>query len=119
MHGKTSDIIHDGLTIFKGLQNPFVAGRYHSLLVDRKTLPVVLMISAETEQGEIMGLRHRDFLVEGIQFHPESILTPSGKRILKNFLDLTKRTIHISGPRPFRGAEMESPAGLQKAGDAL
>ena len=61
MHGKTSDIIHDGLTIFKGLQNPFVAGRYHSLLVDRKTLPEVLVISAETEQGEIMGLRHRDY----------------------------------------------------------
>ena len=90
MHGKTSPILNDGKTIFKGLPNPFIAGRYHSLLVERATLPSCLEISAETEEGEIMGLRHKEFLVEGIQFHPESILTPHGKRIIKNFLDMIK-----------------------------
>jgi anthranilate synthase/aminodeoxychorismate synthase-like glutamine amidotransferase len=86
MHGKTSQIINDGRTIFQGLPNPFVAGRYHSLLVEKNTLPDCLEISAETEQGEIMGIRHKEYRVEGIQFHPESVLTPNGKRILKNFL---------------------------------
>jgi anthranilate synthase/aminodeoxychorismate synthase-like glutamine amidotransferase len=90
MHGKTSPILNDGQTIFKGLPNPFIAGRYHSLLVERASLPSCLEISAETEEGEIMGLRHKGFLVEGIQFHPESILTPHGKRIIKNFLDMIK-----------------------------
>jgi len=90
MHGKTSPVHSDGKTIFKGLPNPFTAGRYHSLLVERATLPSCLEISAETEEGEIMGLRHKEFLVEGIQFHPESILTPHGKRIIKNFLDMIK-----------------------------
>ncbi len=90
MHGKTSPVLHDGKTIFKGLGNPFTAGRYHSLIVDRKTLPACLEISAETEEGEIMGLRHKTYIVEGIQFHPESILTPSGKRIIKNFLTLIR-----------------------------
>ena len=89
MHGKTSPIINDGKTIFAGLPNPFIAGRYHSLLVRRETLPVCLEISAETAEGEIMGLRHRDYPVEGIQFHPESVLTPQGKRIIKNFLKYT------------------------------
>jgi len=88
MHGKTSPIINDGMTIFKGLPNPFIAGRYHSLLIEESTLPSCLMISARTEEGEIMGLRHREYAVEGIQFHPESILTPQGKRILRNFLEL-------------------------------
>ncbi|HBH86541.1 MAG TPA: anthranilate/aminodeoxychorismate synthase component II [Syntrophaceae bacterium] len=88
MHGKTSPVLNDGKTIFKGLPNPFTAGRYHSLLVERPTLPSCLEISAETEEGEIMGLRHKEYLVEGIQFHPESILTPHGKRIIKNFLDM-------------------------------
>lgn len=88
MHGKVSPILNDGKTIFKGLANPFPAGRYHSLLVDRGTLPDCLEVSAETAEGEIMGLRHRDYPVEGIQFHPESILTPNGKRILRNFLKL-------------------------------
>jgi anthranilate synthase/aminodeoxychorismate synthase-like glutamine amidotransferase len=83
-------IMH-GKTIFSGLGNPFTAGRYHSLLVDRKTHPPCLEISAETAEGEIMGLRHRTYKVEGIQFHPESILTPSGKRIIKNFLALINR----------------------------
>jgi anthranilate synthase/aminodeoxychorismate synthase-like glutamine amidotransferase len=88
MHGKTSPIINDGMTIFKGLPNPFIAGRYHSLLIEQSTLPSCLMISARTVEGEIMGLRHHKYAVEGIQFHPESILTPQGKRILRNFLEL-------------------------------
>jgi anthranilate synthase/aminodeoxychorismate synthase-like glutamine amidotransferase len=86
MHGKTSQISNDGRTIFQGLPNPFVAGRYHSLIVEKSSLPACLEISAETEQGEIMGIRHKEYQVEGIQFHPESVLTPNGKRILKNFL---------------------------------
>jgi len=88
MHGKTSPIRNDGRTIFQGLPSPFPAGRYHSLIVERETLPGCLEVSAETEEGEIMGLRHRAWPVEGIQFHPESILTPSGKRIIRNFLHL-------------------------------
>lgn len=88
MHGKTSQIMNDGRTIFKGLPNPFVAGRYHSLIVARHSLPSCLEISAQTEEGEIMGIRHLKYPVEGIQFHPESILTPNGKRIIKNFLDM-------------------------------
>ena len=88
MHGKTSPILNDGKTIFKGLPSPFIAGRYHSLLVERDSLPSCLEISAETEEGEIMGFRHQEYPVEGIQFHPESILTPQGKRIIKNFLDM-------------------------------
>jgi anthranilate synthase/aminodeoxychorismate synthase-like glutamine amidotransferase len=87
MHGKTSPILNDGRTIFQGLPSPFPAGRYHSLIVERETLPDCLEVSAETEEGEIMGLRHREWPVEGIQFHPESILTPQGKRIIRNFLD--------------------------------
>ena len=94
MHGKTSPIINDGKTIFKGLPNPFTAGRYHSLLVERNSLPSCLEISAETEEGEIMGIRHPEYPVEGIQFHPESILTPHGKRIIKNYLEMiTKKEI--------------------------
>ena len=91
MHGKTSPILNDGKTIFKGLPSPFPAGRYHSLLVERQSLPYCLEVSAETEEGEIMGLRHKEYLVEGIQFHPESILTPGGKRIIRNFLQLIDR----------------------------
>lgn len=91
MHGKTSQVINDGRTIFKGLPNPMTAGRYHSLIVARDTLPSCLEISAETEEKEIMGLRHREYPVEGIQFHPESILTPNGKRLIKNFLDTYTR----------------------------
>jgi len=88
MHGKTSPVFNDGRTIFRGLPNPFPAGRYHSLLVRRETLPPVFEISAETKEGEIMALRHCDYPLEGVQFHPESVLTPSGKRILRNFLEL-------------------------------
>jgi len=88
MHGKTSPIHHDGKGIFAGLPSPFEATRYHSLLVKRETFPDVLEISAETVEGEIMGLRHREFPVHGVQFHPESILTLEGKRLLQNFLRL-------------------------------
>ncbi len=91
MHGKTSPVFNDGRTIFRGLPNPFPAGRYHSLLVKRETLPPLFEISAETKEGEIMGLRHCDYPLEGVQFHPESVLTPSGKRILRNFLELNLR----------------------------
>jgi anthranilate synthase/aminodeoxychorismate synthase-like glutamine amidotransferase len=88
MHGKVSDIHHDGKTLFAGLPQPFAATRYHSLLVERETLPECLEISAETEDGIIMGVRHREFQVEGVQFHPESILTAQGKPLLENFLRL-------------------------------
>ena len=88
MHGKTSMIQHDNRTIFKGLPNPFEATRYHSLIIKRETLPAVLEISAWTDDGIIMGVRHRQFKVEGVQFHPESILTGAGKDLLSNFLKL-------------------------------
>jgi len=88
MHGKTSMIHHDGKTIFRDLPNPFEATRYHSLLVNRAKVPDCLEVSAETVEGEIMGLRHRTLGVEGVQFHPESILTAAGKDLLRNFLKL-------------------------------
>jgi para-aminobenzoate synthetase component 2 len=88
MHGKTSDIFHDGRTIFEGLPDPFRATRYHSLVVSPDTLPRCLMVSAKTEDGVIMGLRHREMVVEGVQFHPESILTDAGKNLLSNFVNL-------------------------------
>lgn len=88
MHGKTSLIHHDGKTIFKGLPDPFEATRYHSLIVKRETLPSSLEISAETDEGEIMGIRHKEFKIEGVQFHPESILTAVGKDLLRNFIEL-------------------------------
>ncbi|MBI1845849.1 MAG: aminodeoxychorismate/anthranilate synthase component II [Candidatus Rokubacteria bacterium] len=86
MHGKTSEIHHDGRGVYAGVGNPFVATRYHSLVVLRDTVPADLEITAWTDQGEIMGLRHRRHPVEGVQFHPESILTTEGKRLLANFL---------------------------------
>ena len=86
MHGKTSLIHHDGQGIFRGVPNPFEATRYHSLLIERETVPSCLEISAQTAEGEIMGVRHRSHPVEGVQFHPESILTQSGKALLANFL---------------------------------
>jgi anthranilate synthase/aminodeoxychorismate synthase-like glutamine amidotransferase len=88
LHGKTSEVFHDGKTIFRGLAKPFTATRYHSLIVERKSLPRVLEISAETSDGTIMGLRHRKLRVEGVQFHPESVLTGPGMQLLKNFLSL-------------------------------
>jgi anthranilate synthase/aminodeoxychorismate synthase-like glutamine amidotransferase len=88
MHGKSSSIHHDGRTIYQGLPNPFQAIRYHSLLIERESLPDCLEISAETKEGEIMGVRHKDLAVEGVQFHPESIMTQGGKILLKNFLEM-------------------------------
>jgi para-aminobenzoate synthetase component 2 len=88
MHGKSSAVYHDGRTIYRGLPNPFQAIRYHSLLVERESLPDCLEISAETKEGEIMGVRHKNFVVEGVQFHPESIMTQGGKILLKNFLEM-------------------------------
>ncbi len=88
MHGKTSLIYHDGETIFTGLPNPFEATRYHSLLIKKETLPDCFEITAWTDSDEIMGVRHREFMLEGVQFHPESILTKVGKDLLRNFLQL-------------------------------
>jgi len=88
VHGKASEVRHDGRSIFSDLESPFKAGRYHSLIVERETLPACLEVSAETSDGVIMGLRHREKKIEGVQFHPESILTPEGKKLLNNFLTL-------------------------------
>ncbi|WP_273000437.1 anthranilate synthase component II [Hydrogenibacillus schlegelii] len=87
MHGKTSEIVHDGKTLYKGLPSPFVATRYHSLIVEEESLPDVFEVSARTAEGELMGLRHRRLPLEGVQFHPESILTDGGMDLLRNFLD--------------------------------
>ena len=88
VHGKASEICHDGRTIFEGLDYRFKAGRYHSLVVERESLPECLEVSATTPDGVIMGLRHREMKIEGVQFHPESILTTDGKKLLSNFLRL-------------------------------
>ena len=90
-HGKTSEIKHDGKGIFRSVENPLTATRYHSLIVERKSLPRELEVTAETKDGVIMGLRHRKYKLEGVQFQPESVLTESGKQILKNFLELEGR----------------------------
>jgi anthranilate synthase component 2 len=101
MHGKTSPILHDGRGLFRGLPSPFEATRYHSLLVERATLPSALEVSAWTAEGEIMGLRHREQVVEGVQFHPESILTSEGKALLGNFLEIARRGAYSgAGARP-------------------
>ena len=89
MHGKTSPITHDGRTIYAGLSNPFQAGRYHSLAAEAASLPPVLEVTARSERGEIMGVRHRQLPMEGVQFHPESVLTPEGNRLLGNFLAMS------------------------------
>lgn len=86
MHGKTSKIHHDGKTIFEGIEDPFEATRYHSLIIEKESLPECFEVTSWTAEGEIMGIRHKELLVEGIQFHPESILTKEGKNILKNFI---------------------------------
>jgi len=88
MHGKTSQVTHDGKNLFRNLPNPFVATRYHSLVLKRETLPDCLEVTAESEDGEIMGIRHREYFIEGVQFHPESILTTCGKTMLGNFLEM-------------------------------
>ena len=86
MHGKTSRIYHDGRGLYEGLPNPFEVGRYHSLIADESSLPTELEIASYTSEGEIMGVRHKELPIEGVQFHPESILTPQGPRLLQNFL---------------------------------
>lgn len=86
MHGKTSMVSHDGQSIFEGLSNPFEVGRYHSLCAEQDSLPAALQITAETDRGEIMGVRHKTLPVEGVQFHPESVLTPEGDRLMMNFM---------------------------------
>jgi len=91
MHGKTSPIKHDGRDLFEDMPNPFTATRYHSLVIRRDSVPECLEITAETDEGEIMGVRHRHFPIWGVQFHPESILTENGRQILKNFLKLQRR----------------------------
>jgi len=87
MHGKMSEILHDSKTIYRSLKNPFSAMRYHSLVIDPDRLPADLSISAQTSDQVVMGVRHRSYPIEGVQFHPESILTEEGKKLLKNFLD--------------------------------
>jgi len=88
VHGKSSTIYHDKSNLFRYVKNPFPAGRYHSLVVDRESLPECLVISAESEDGEIMALRHKDYPVEGVQFHPESIMTDEGMKIIRNFCSI-------------------------------
>ena len=88
MHGKTSLIYHSGKNIYKGLKNPFIATRYHSLVIEKKSIPSVLKVEAKSEDGEIMGIKHKKYNVYGVQFHPESILTESGKKLIKNFLNI-------------------------------
>ena len=102
MHGKTSTVFHQGEGIFAGLPNPFEATRYHSLTVERASLPDVLEVTAETSDGVVMGIRHRDLAIEGVQFHPESILTPSGPRLLANFLAAPATTSSNSPPEAGR-----------------
>ncbi|MBO8158771.1 aminodeoxychorismate/anthranilate synthase component II [Thermosyntropha sp.] len=102
MHGKISKIYHDGKGIYKGLSNPFAATRYHSLIVDKKGLPDDIMVVSSTKEGEVMGIRHRYLPIEGVQFHPESIMTAEGKKIIKNFIDFTYK---------WEGLKMKSNAG--------
>ncbi|SFS86236.1 anthranilate synthase component II [Marininema halotolerans] len=93
MHGKTSPVYHDGKTLFRGLSSPFRANRYHSLIVDRKSIPPEFEVSAETAEGEVMAIRHRHYPLEGVQFHPESILTEEGKRMLANFMETVRPVV--------------------------
>jgi len=100
MHGKTSQMYHQSQGVFRDLPMPFAANRYHSLIVERATLPHALEITAETADGLIMGLRHRTYPVEGVQFHPESIMTPVGKDLLRNFLDIQLKSRDARGATP-------------------
>lgn len=93
MHGKTSDIEHDGKTIFEGLKNPLVATRYHSLIVKPETAPNCFTVTAQTKEGEIMAIRHNDLPIEGVQFHPESIMTSFGKEMLRNFIETYRKEV--------------------------
>lgn len=99
MHGKVSTVTSDGKALYRGIASPFKAMRYHSLAVDRETLPSTLEITSEAEDGEIMGIRHRNHFTEGLQFHPESIMTSVGKRLLRNFLKLTEASAFQSVQR--------------------
>lgn len=90
LHGKTSQIYHDGKGVYEGLPNPFEATRYHSLLIEKESLPGKLEVTAWTDEGEIMGVRHKEYLIEGVQFHPESILTKHGKDLLRNFIRIAR-----------------------------
>ncbi|WP_163102890.1 aminodeoxychorismate/anthranilate synthase component II [Peribacillus alkalitolerans] len=96
MHGKTSPVYHDGKTTFEGMPNPFIATRYHSLIVKKETLPDCFEISAWTEEGEIMAIRHKELPVEGVQFHPESIMTQNGKQLLRNFVGFYTKAEQIT-----------------------
>lgn len=89
MHGKTSMVSHDGRSIFAGISNPFEVGRYHSLCAEEDSLPEMLEVTAQTDRGEIMGVRHKTLPVEGVQFHPESVLTPEGERLMANFMRMS------------------------------
>ena len=115
MHGKTSPIQHKGQGVFAGLPNPFEATRYHSLVIRRDTMPACLEITAETAEGEIMGVRHRHYALEGVQFHPESALTHSGKALLRNFLSLTNPASSGSGGKnqSLAGTAMAVAGGAQ------
>lgn len=97
MHGKTSNIYHDGKGIFQGIPSPFRAVRYHSLVIDESTLPVDIQITARSDDGEIMGIEHKKYPIWGVQFHPESILTEHGKKLLENFLKLARENKPVSG----------------------
>lgn len=102
-HGKTSEIAHDGQAIYAGLPNPFTATRYHSLIIDPATMPAVFEITARSEDGVIQGIRHKELPIEGVQFHPESILTISGKDLLRNFLKMCGTTVNDSNTVPVLG----------------
>lgn len=107
MHGKKSQVFHSGQGVFYGLSNPLEVVRYHSLIVDRKSLPSCLEVTGETAEGEIMGLRHREHLIEGVQFHPESVQTQSGLQLLRNFLDSARKP-HSSCPEKMSGLLSET-----------
>jgi len=96
MHGKTSPVTHDGRTLFQGLSQPFEAGRYHSLIAESASLPASLEVTARTAEGEIMGVRHRSLPIEGVQFHPESILTPEGPKLMANFLRIGEEATNVA-----------------------
>lgn len=99
MHGKTSPIYHDGKSVYQNIPAPFLATRYHSLILERESLPDCFVVSSWTEEGEIMGIRHKDWPLEGVQFHPESIMTESGKQLLYNFLEANRNKRHVGLPK--------------------
>lgn len=115
MHGKVSDIYHDRQSIYEGIESPFSAARYHSLVVKEDSLPACLEVTARSDAGEIMGLRHREYMVEGVQFHPESIMTDSGKRLLKNFLECSRSGSNNGGNS---GARSTRDTLASRSGDA-